>query len=90
MINMKKRFSEEQIIRILKEHEAGKKAADLVREHNISEQTFYRWKSKYGGMDVSEAKRLKQLEDENRRLKELVADLTLDNHILKDIISKND
>ncbi len=87
---MKKRFSEEQIIKILKEHEAGKKAADLVREHNISEQTFYRWKSKYGGMDVSEAKRLKQLEDENRRLKELVADLTLDNHILKDIISKND
>ena len=87
---MKKRFSEEQIIRILKEHEAGKKAADLVREHNISEQTFYRWKSKYGGMDVSEAKRLKQLEDEKRRLKELVADLTLDNHILKDIISKND
>ena len=87
---MKKRFSEEQIIRILKEHEAGKKAADLVREHNISEQTFYRWKSKYGGMDVSDAKRLKQLEDENRRLKELVADLTLDNHILKDIISKND
>ena len=87
---MKKRFSEEQIIRILKEHEAGKKAADVVREHNISEQTFYRWKSKYGGMDVSEAKRLKQLEDENRRLKELVADLTLDNHILKDIISKND
>ena len=87
---MKKRFNEEQIIRILKEHEAGKKAADLVREHNISEQTFYRWKSKYGGMDVSEAKRLKQLEDENRRLKELVADLTLDNHILKDIISKND
>ena len=87
---MKKRLSEEQIIRILKEHEAGKKAADLVREHNISEQTFYRWKSKYGGMDVSEAKRLKQLEDENRRLKELVADLTLDNHILKDIISKND
>lgn len=87
---MKKRFSEEQIIKILKEHEAGKKASDLVREHNISEQTFYRWKSKYGGMDVSEAKRLKQLEDENRRLKELVADLTLDNHILKDIISKND
>ena len=87
---MKKRFSEEQIIRILKEHEAGKKAADLVREHNISEQTFYRWKSKYGGMDVSEAKRLKQLEDENRRLKELVADLTLDNHILKEKKKKND
>ena len=67
----------------------GKKATDLIREHNISEQTFYRWKSKYGGMEVSEAKRLKQLEDENRRLKGLVADLTLDNHILKDIISKN-
>lgn len=76
---MKTRFTEEQIIRILKEHEAGKKAADIVREHNISEQTFYRWKSKYGGMDVSEAKRLKQLEEENRRLKEIVADLSLDN-----------
>ena len=87
---MKTRFTEEQIIKILKEHEGGKRAADIVREHNITEQTFYRWKSKYGGMDVSEAKRLKQLEDENRRLKELVADLTLDNHILKDIISKND
>lgn len=86
---MKKRFSEEQIIRIIKEHEGGKRAADLIREHNISEQTFYRWKSKYGGMDVSEAKKLKQLEEENRRLKELVADLTLDNHILKDVISKN-
>ena len=78
---MKKRFSEEQIIKSLKEHEAGKKAADLVREHNISEQTFCRWKSKYGGMDASEAKRLKQLEDENRCLKELVVDFTLDNHI---------
>jgi putative transposase len=76
---MKKRFSEEQIIRILKEHEAGKKAADIVREYNISEQTFYRWKSKYGGMDVSEAKHLKQLEEENR----------LDNHILKNVIAKN-
>jgi len=56
---MKKRFTEEQIIRILKEHESGKKAADIIREHGISEQTFYRWKSKFGGMDVSEAKRLK-------------------------------
>ena len=89
MINMKKRFSEEQIIKILKEHESGKTACDIVREYNLSEQTFYRWKSKYGGMDVSEAKRLKQLEEENRRLKELVADLTLDNHILKDVLSKN-
>ncbi len=86
---MKKRFTEEQIIRILKEHEGGKKAADIVREHGIAEQTFYRWKSKFGGMDVSEAKRLKQLEEENRRLKEMVADLSLDNKILKDVISKN-
>jgi len=86
---MKKRFTEEQIIRILKEQDNGKKAADIVRENNISEQTFYRWKSKYGGMDVSEAKRLKQLEEENRRLKEMVADLFLDNKILKDVISKN-
>jgi putative transposase len=86
---MKKRFTEEQIIRILKEHEGGKRAADIVREHGISEQTFYRWKSKFGGMDVSEAKRLRQLEEENRRLKEMVADLSLDIKILKDVISKN-
>ena len=86
---MKVRFTEEQIIRILKEHEGGKKAADIVREYNITEQTFYRWKSKYGGMDVSEAKRLKQHEEENRRLKEKVADLSLDNKILKDVLSKN-
>ena len=86
---MKARFTEEQIIRILKEQENGKKAADIVRENNISEQTFYRWKSKYGGMDINEAKRLKQLEEENRRLKEMVADLSLDNKILKDVISKN-
>lgn len=86
---MKKRFTEEQIIRILKEHESGKKAADIIREHGISEQTFYRWKSKFGGMDVSAAKRLKQLEEENRRLKEMVADLSLDNKILKDVISKS-
>ena len=86
---MKKRFTEEQIIKILKEHENGKRAADIVREYNIAEQTFYRWKSKFGGMEVSEAKRLKQLEEENRRLKELVADLTLENHILKDVLSKN-
>lgn len=86
---MKKRFSEEQIIKILKENEAGKKAADIIREYNISEQTFYRWKSKYSGMEVQDAKKLKQLEEENKRLKELVADLSLDNKILKDIISKN-
>ena len=86
---MKKRFSEEQIIRILKEHELGKRAADIVREYNISEQTFCLWKSKYGGMDVREAKRPKQLEEENRQLKELVANLTLDNHILKNVLAKN-
>lgn len=89
VIDMKQRFTEEQIIKILKEHAGGKRAADIVREYNITEQTFYRWKNKYGGMEVNEAKRLKQLEEENRRLKELVADLTLDNHILKDVLSKN-
>jgi putative transposase len=73
----------------LKEHAGGKRAADIVRKHGISERTFYRWKSKFGGMDVSEAKRLKRLEEENRRLKEMVADLSLDNKILKDVISKN-
>ena len=86
---MKMRFTEEQIIKVLKEHAAGKKAADIVREQGIAEQTFYRWKSKYGGMEVSDAKHLKQLEEENRRLKTLVADLTLDNHILKEVLSKN-
>lgn len=89
VIPMKKRFTEEQIIKILKENEAGKKASDIIREHNISEQTFYRWKSKYGGMEAQDAKRLKQLEEENKRLKELVADLSLDNKVMKDIISKN-
>ena len=86
---MKKRFSEEQIIKVLKEHESGKKASDIVRELNVSEQTFYRWKSKFGGMEVNDAQKLKQLEEENRRLKEIVADLTLDNKVLKDIVSKN-
>ena len=85
---MKKRFSEEQIIRAMKEHESGKKATDIIRELGISEQTFYRWKSKYGGMEVAEAKRLKQLEEENRRLKEIVANLTLDNQILKEVLQK--
>lgn len=85
---MKKRFSEEQIIRAMKEHEGGKKATDIIRELGISEQTFYRWKSKYGGMEVAEAKRLKQLEEENRRLKEIVANLTLDNQILKEVLQK--
>jgi putative transposase len=86
---MKKRFTEEQIIGILKQHEKGAKPADLIRQYNISEQTFYRWKSKFGGMDVSDAKKLKQLEEENRRLKQLVGELTLDKQALQWIIEKN-
>ena len=85
---MKKRFSEAQIIGILQEQEAGAKVSDLCRRHGISDATFYNWKSKYGGMTVSEAKRLKSLEEENRRLKKLVADLTLDKDILQDTLSK--
>ncbi|HET9101361.1 MAG TPA: IS3 family transposase [Acidobacteriaceae bacterium] len=84
----KSRFTEEQIIGILKQHEAGMKTADLCREHGISPATFYGWKSKYGGMDVSEAQRLRQMEDENRRLKQLVADLSLDREVLKGVIPK--
>jgi putative transposase len=85
----KSRYTEEQIIGILKQHEAGVKTADLCREHGISEATFYNWKSKYGGLDVSEAQRLRQMEDENRRLKALVADLSLDREALKAVIRKN-
>lgn len=88
VINMKKRFTEEQIIRILREYEGGKRAADIVREHGITEQTFYRWKSKFGGMEVNEAKRLKEQEDENRRFKEMVADLSLENRIKDEVIKK--
>ena len=84
-----KRFSEEQIIATLKKSEAGTPTAQLCREVGISEQTFYRWKSKYGGLEVSEAKRLKALEDENARLKKLLADAMLDNAALKDVLSKN-
>jgi putative transposase len=87
---MKKvRFSEEQIIRILKQYESGQKVADLAREHGVSEATIYGWKSKYGGLEVSEAQRLRSLEEENRRLKHLVADLSLDKEVLKAVISKN-
>jgi len=82
------RFSEEQIIGVLKEHDLGAKTADLCRKHGISEATFYNWKSKFGGMDVSEAKRLKQLQDENGKLKKLLADAMLDNAALKDLLSK--
>ncbi len=83
------RFSEEQIIGILKQAEAGIKVQDLCRQNGISDATFYKWRAKYGGLEVSEAKRLKQLEDENARLKKLVADLMLDNTMLKDVASKN-
>jgi putative transposase len=87
---MKKgRFTEEQIIGILKQHEAGRKVLELAREIGVSEATIYTWKSKYGGMEVNEAQRLKSLEDENRRLKHLVADLSLDKEVLKAIVRKN-
>jgi Transposase. len=82
------RFTEEQIIGILKEQEAGAKTADVCRRHGVSEATFYKWKAKYGGLEVSEAKRLKTLEDENARLKKLLAEAMLDNAMLKDIASK--
>ena len=84
----RKRFTEEQIIGFLREHELGAKTADLCRKHGISEATFYNWKSKFGGLDVSEARRLKQLEGENARLKKLLADSMLDNAALKDLLSK--
>jgi putative transposase len=83
------RFSEEQIIGILREQEAGMKVADVCRKHGISEATFYAWKAKYGGLEVSEARRLKALEDENRRLKKLLAEAVLDNAALKDLLGKN-
>ena len=83
------RFSEEQIIGILREHEAGAATAELCRRHGISDATFYKWKAKYGGMEVSDAKRLRGLEDENRRLKKLLAEAMLDNAALKDLLGKN-
>ncbi len=87
---MKKgRHSEEQIIGVLKQMEAGRKVAEVAREVGVSEATLYTWKSKYGGMEVSEARRLRALEEENRRLKQLVADLSLDREALKVVIRKN-
>jgi len=83
------RFSEEQIIGVLREHEAGAKTEEVCRRHGISSATFYKWKAKYGGLGVSEARRLKSLEDENRRLKKLLAESMLDNAALKDLLGKN-
>jgi putative transposase len=83
------RFNEEQIIGILREHEAGATTAEVCRRHGISDATFYKWKAKYGGLEVSEARRLKGLEDENRRLKKLLAEAMLDNAALKDLLGKN-
>jgi putative transposase len=85
----KTRYSEEQIIGVLKQMEAGRKVTDLARELGLSEGTLYVWKSKFGGLEVSEARRLKELEDENRRLKHMVADLSLDKKALKTVIRKN-
>ena len=82
------RFTEEQVIAILREHEAGLKTAELCRKHGISEARFYNWKAKFGGLDVSEAKRLKVLEDENGKLKKLLAEAMLDNAVLKDLAGK--
>ena len=82
------RFTEEEIIGILREQEAGAKTADVCRKHGISGATFYKWKARYGGLDVSDARRLKALEDENAKLKKLLAEAMLDNAMLKDINSK--
>ena len=84
----KSRFNEEKIIGVLKEVESGGKVTDVCHRHAISEQTSFRWKRKYGGLEVNEARRLKMLEDENRKLKQIVADLTLDNQALKAVVSK--
>ena len=85
----KSRFNEEQIISILREQEAGVPTAEVCRKHGISDATFYKWKARYGGLEVSEARRLKALEDENGRLKRLLAEAMLDNAALKDLVRKN-
>ena len=85
----KSRFTEEQIIGILREHEAGAKLAELCRRHNVSQTTFYKWRAKFGGMTVSDAKRLKGLAEENRRLKQLLAETLLDKEALKGLLAKN-
>jgi putative transposase len=85
----KSRFTDEQIIGILKEHHAGWSAVDLCRKHGISDATFYKWRAKYGGMDVSDAKKLKALEEENSKLKRLLAESVMDNATLKEMLTKN-
>lgn len=85
---MKRRFNEEQIIGILKEHEAGISAKELCRKHGMSDASFYKWKAKFGGMEVSDARRLRDLESENAKLKKLVADLSLDKMALEDVLKK--
>ena len=82
------KYTDEQILAIVKEGEAGRKVADLVRTHGITEQTYYRWRAKYGGMELSEMQRLKQIEDENHRSKQIVAEQTLDIHALKAVVAK--
>jgi putative transposase len=86
---MAKRYTEEQIIAVLKEAEAGVKTAEICRKHGISDATFYKWKAKYAGMEISDLRKMKALEEENGKLKRIVADLSLDNRALKDIVSKN-
>jgi putative transposase len=85
----KSRFTEEQIIRVLKEHSAGMSAADVCRKHGISDATFYKWRSRFGGMEISDARKLKALEDENRKLKKLLAETMLDASTLKEMLAKN-
>jgi putative transposase len=86
---VRKRYTEEQIIQVLREGEAGARVADLCRKYGMSEATYYNWKARYAGMTVSDVKRLKALEDENRRLKQMVAEQALDNKALKDLLAKN-
>ena len=85
---MKKRFTEEQIIKAIKEHEAGAKVADICRQYSISQGTFYNWRSEYAGLEVNEAKRLRELESENTKLKKLLADKLLEVEAMKDVLSK--